>query len=893
MTYLALARAGFRRWSSYRAATLAGVVHEHGLRVPPRRDPPRRAPRRRQHRAATSEADALTYTWVTQALIMMIAMWNWVDLATRIQTGDIVTDLQRPIDLQAAYLARTRAAPLYQLLARGLPPFIVGALVYDLKFPESIGQWLAFAVSLVLAVIVSFGMRFIVNLFAFWVLDWRGLARPLERCSTTVALGFAIPHRVLSRRGPRSCSPVLPWASMIQTPIDVFLGRRTGPTLAERLALQVFWAIALLGLGRRILRARGRATRRRAGRLTCASGTGSTRGAGSSARASAVSCSTACRSRSNTTASFLLTFIDFIVVLVLFSHFEVLDGWTLQEIALLYGLSGIGIAIADMLIGHIDMIHLDIRSGQFDVVLLRPAGTLLQVMSSDLALRRHRSRRPGDRRARLRARRRRHRIGRPCAWCSSPVGAVCGALIFGATFVLGACLTFWTVGSGEMTNAFTYGGNTMTSYPLNIFGPWLRRTLAFVIPLAFVTYFPGLYLLDKPDPLGFPRAFQLLAPVVALAFATTAGFVVAHLRAALPEHGLVIRVDGVSKTFTVWRRAGRMRRARVRGARGRGRVVLRRRGRDGRLRRPERRGQVHDDQDADGRARTERRRRRGVGSRAVTATASRSRAASAWCSASARCSGGTSRSPTRSTCCATSTASTPTQHRARLDECIELLQLGEFLDTPVRQLSLGQRMRGELTAALLHGPELLFLDEPTVGLDVVSKERVREFLADLNARHSTTVLLTTHDLDDIERLCSRLLIIDHGRVIYDGGARRRCATSTARSARSSSTSPRPPRRSTIAAAEVVKVDGPRQWLRFRRDDHDRRRAHRRRRRALSRCATSPSRSPPSRTSSAASTSKGCDKRRREHRGGRRPLRRSCGEPHAAAERPPTEGQIRP
>ena len=90
----------------------------------------------------------------------------------------------------------------------------------------------------------------------------------------------------------------------------------------------------------------------------------------------------------NTTASFFLTFIDFIVVLVLFSHFEVLDGWTLQQIALLYGLSGIGIAIADMLIGHIDMIHLDIRSGQFDVVLLRPAGTLLQVMSSDLALRR-------------------------------------------------------------------------------------------------------------------------------------------------------------------------------------------------------------------------------------------------------------------------------------------------------------------------------------------------------------------------------------------------------------------------------------------------------------------------------------------------------------------------
>ncbi len=156
-------------------------------------------------------------------------------------------------------------------------------------------------------------------------------------------------------------------------------------------------------------------------------------------------------------------------------------------------------------------------------------------------------------------------------------------------------------------------------------------------------------------------------------------------------------------------------------------------------------------------------------------------------------------------------------HRARLDECIELLQLDEFISTPVRQLSLGQRMRGELTAALLHNPELLFLDEPTVGLDVVSKDRVRTFLADLNARHGTTVLLTTHDLDDIERLCSRLLIIDHGHVIYDGGldalrdkygTERTLVIDLAESAAPIA----------VAAAEVVKVDGPRQWLRFRRDD---------------------------------------------------------------------------
>jgi viologen exporter family transport system ATP-binding protein len=109
-------------------------------------------------------------------------------------------------------------------------------------------------------------------------------------------------------------------------------------------------------------------------------------------------------------------------------------------------------------------------------------------------------------------------------------------------------------------------------------------------------------------------------------------------------------------------------------------------------------------------------------------------------------------------------------HARRLTEAAELLDLGPLLDTPVRQLSLGQRMRGELTAALLHRPRVLFLDEPTIGLDVVSKQAVRAFLADLGTRGDTTLILTTHDLADIERLCRRLVIIDHGRVVHDGTA---------------------------------------------------------------------------------------------------------------------------
>ncbi|WP_319458783.1 ATP-binding cassette domain-containing protein [Micromonospora sp. RTP1Z1] len=108
------------------------------------------------------------------------------------------------------------------------------------------------------------------------------------------------------------------------------------------------------------------------------------------------------------------------------------------------------------------------------------------------------------------------------------------------------------------------------------------------------------------------------------------------------------------------------------------------------------------------------------------------------------------------------------EHAARLRRCRDLLDLDEFLDIPVRQLSLGQRMRGELTAALLHGPEVLFLDEPTIGLDVVSKQAVRGFLAELGRAGDTTLVLTTHDLADIERLCRRLVVIDHGRVVHDG-----------------------------------------------------------------------------------------------------------------------------
>ncbi|MGW0057626.1 MULTISPECIES: ABC transporter ATP-binding protein [Nocardia] len=110
----------------------------------------------------------------------------------------------------------------------------------------------------------------------------------------------------------------------------------------------------------------------------------------------------------------------------------------------------------------------------------------------------------------------------------------------------------------------------------------------------------------------------------------------------------------------------------------------------------------------------------------------------------------------------------PAAARRRTDELVEQLEMAHTLDTPVRQLSLGQRMRAEIAAALLHRPELLILDEPTIGLDVLSKQRLREFLRRERADSGTTLLLTTHDMGDIERLCERVLVVDHGRLAYDG-----------------------------------------------------------------------------------------------------------------------------
>jgi len=220
--------------------------------------------------------------------------------------------------------------------------------------------------------------------------------------------------------------------------------------------------------------------------------------------------------------SFLIAFVDFLAVLVIFHNTPRLAEWNVHEVAFLYALSSICFALTDLAIGHLDLFPQLIRDGTFDILLVRPRGTLLQVIARDFQLR---------------------RLGKAAQgavvlvyalsalnvdWTVARVAVLAASLasgvaIFASVWILFACIAFWTVDGGEFTNAFTYGGNFLAQYPIDIYGAWVRRFLAYVVPTGFVCYFPALYLLDKPDPLGLPRVLEFLSPAVALAAALVAG----------------------------------------------------------------------------------------------------------------------------------------------------------------------------------------------------------------------------------------------------------------------------------------------------------------------------------------------------------------------------------
>ena len=218
------------------------------------------------------------------------------------------------------------------------------------------------------------------------------------------------------------------------------------------------------------------------------------------------------------------TVFDVITVIVLFSTTRVVAGFTLAEALLVVSLSSCGFSLADFTVGNIDHLKTYVRAGTMDAVLIRPLGALAQLVFLDLPLRKA---------LRLvvsvtvlvvavRVNDLDWTPGRAALLLVTPLA---GAVFFGAIFVLSASLAFWWVDSGEVGNAFTYGGRDFTSYPVPVYAGWFRAVFAYALGFGFVAYQPAMALLGRTDPLGLPTWTGYLAPVVALVAAAIAAAV--------------------------------------------------------------------------------------------------------------------------------------------------------------------------------------------------------------------------------------------------------------------------------------------------------------------------------------------------------------------------------
>jgi ABC-2 type transport system permease protein len=247
--YFEIARRGYRRYAAYPGATFAGVFTNtifgfmlaYILLA---------VFRERDSVGSYDASDAVTYVWIAQGLLMTIYIWGWFDVALRVRSGDIATDLQRPLDFQFYWLAQDLGRAAYHALFRGVPPFAVGALVFEVRPPEDVAAALAFPLSVLLAVVVSFGFRFLFNLTAFWLLDYRGVA-VLAMVSSTFFSGQIVPIAFFPD-WLETVAWALPVAAMVQAPIEIFLGHAAGVELPALLALQAFWALTLLAAGRAV-----------------------------------------------------------------------------------------------------------------------------------------------------------------------------------------------------------------------------------------------------------------------------------------------------------------------------------------------------------------------------------------------------------------------------------------------------------------------------------------------------------------------------------------------------------------------------------------------------------------------------------------------------------------
>lgn len=209
--------------------------------------------------------------------------------------------------------------------------------------------------------------------------------------------------------------------------------------------------------------------------------------------------------------------MELLAILAIFTQVTTLGGFTAPEVVLIYGLAATAFGLADLAVGQVETLPDLIRSGEFDVILLRPLGALPQLLASDVALK---------------------RVGRvavgiavlayalrdvewtPLRVAVAVLAPLAGAAVLASIWVAANCVSFWLVDGRELANCVTYGSDFATSYPITVYGPWLRRVMCFAVPGAFVAYFPALALTGRADPLGLPAALQYCSPLVA---AVTAG----------------------------------------------------------------------------------------------------------------------------------------------------------------------------------------------------------------------------------------------------------------------------------------------------------------------------------------------------------------------------------
>ncbi len=253
--YIEVARRTYTRISTYRSATVAGVFTNtvfgfllaYVLLA---------VYRQRPDVGGFDATDAVTFTFVAQGLLMVLGMFNDTEIADRISTGDVVVDLQRPYDHQAWWAGVSYGKAAYYLVFRGIPPFLAGAVVFDLRLPSP-GGVAAFLLSVALAVGVAFGWRYLLQLTAFWLLDVRG-ANQLGWLAAQFLSGAFLPI-VFFPDWLEALARALPFASMLQIPVEIWLGRYDGFGLLAVFALQLGWALALVLVGRHVI---SRAVRR-------------------------------------------------------------------------------------------------------------------------------------------------------------------------------------------------------------------------------------------------------------------------------------------------------------------------------------------------------------------------------------------------------------------------------------------------------------------------------------------------------------------------------------------------------------------------------------------------------------------------------------------------------